>query len=350
MKRLTTVLSVLTLCTAASSAMAMTKSELIANISKTTKLEASVVKKALKTSSAELGAALAKNKSVYVPNLGLFYIGETDPLDPDSDDDGLINDGETPALAAENLEIGFYPDIKDDRAIVQTYLDNYLSDAMNIHASVQDELARRSGNDPLFEGETCEGTNPLYNSSGQRSGLVVSSQSSFLDAANTFSLYESFSNPSLIPDLTKYWSAVLGKEMAQCYSSEYAQDFVGVMLKELSDAAIETQRLRKLLADAKLTTKSFGGNTIEGPTIRWHQDEIVWIVDGSVIHSETNSAFIANLISQEIGYGAKVSMHGFGSFSVSERAARSGSGSNTKVAKKKVVKFKPGADLSDRLN
>ncbi len=47
--------------------------------------------------------------------------------------------------------------------------------------------------------------------------------------------------------------------------------------------------------------------------------------------------------------GDRVALVGFGSFSVSKRAARKGrnpqTGSEIKIAAKKVVKFKPGADL-----
>jgi DNA-binding protein HU-beta len=47
----------------------------------------------------------------------------------------------------------------------------------------------------------------------------------------------------------------------------------------------------------------------------------------------------------------RVALVGFGSFSVAKRAARKGrnpqSGKEIKIAAKKVVKFKPGADLSN---
>ena len=47
----------------------------------------------------------------------------------------------------------------------------------------------------------------------------------------------------------------------------------------------------------------------------------------------------------------RVALVGFGSFSVSTRAARTGrnpqTGQELKIAAKKVVKFKPGNDLSD---
>ncbi len=51
--------------------------------------------------------------------------------------------------------------------------------------------------------------------------------------------------------------------------------------------------------------------------------------------------------------GDRVAMVGFGSFSVSQRAARKGrnpqTGQEINIAAKKVVKFKAGADLSSRL-
>lgn len=47
----------------------------------------------------------------------------------------------------------------------------------------------------------------------------------------------------------------------------------------------------------------------------------------------------------------RVALVGFGSFAVAKRAARKGrnpqSGKEIKIAAKKVVKFKPGADLSN---
>ncbi|MFT5823412.1 MAG: DNA-binding protein HU-beta [Crocinitomix sp.] len=52
--------------------------------------------------------------------------------------------------------------------------------------------------------------------------------------------------------------------------------------------------------------------------------------------------------------GDKVSLVGFGSFSISNRAARTGrnpqTGKEIKIAAKNVVKFKAGADLSSKVN
>lgn len=51
--------------------------------------------------------------------------------------------------------------------------------------------------------------------------------------------------------------------------------------------------------------------------------------------------------------GNRVALVGFGSFSVSDRAARKGrnpqTGKEIQIKAKKVVKFKAGADLSDRI-
>jgi DNA-binding protein HU-beta len=52
--------------------------------------------------------------------------------------------------------------------------------------------------------------------------------------------------------------------------------------------------------------------------------------------------------------GDRVALIGFGSFSVSKRSARTGrnpqTGKEIKISAKKVVKFKPGADLADSVS
>ena len=52
--------------------------------------------------------------------------------------------------------------------------------------------------------------------------------------------------------------------------------------------------------------------------------------------------------------GGRVALVGFGSFSVSKRAARTGrnpqTGKAIKIAAKKVVKFKAGAELAGKVN
>ena len=61
-------------------------------------------------------------------------------------------------------------------------------------------------------------------------------------------------------------------------------------------------------------------------------------------------AFV-DAISKALKKNDRVALVGFGSFSVAKRAARKGrnpqSGKEIKIAAKKVVKFKPGADLSN---
>ncbi|MBX7095731.1 MAG: HU family DNA-binding protein [Flavobacteriales bacterium] len=52
--------------------------------------------------------------------------------------------------------------------------------------------------------------------------------------------------------------------------------------------------------------------------------------------------------------GDRVALVGFGSFAISKRAARKGrnpkTGEEIKIAKKNVVKFKAGAELSEKVN
>ena len=64
-------------------------------------------------------------------------------------------------------------------------------------------------------------------------------------------------------------------------------------------------------------------------------------------------AFI-DTTSDALKKGDRVALVGFGSFSISERSARTGrnpqTGKEIKIAAKKVVKFKAGADLSTKVN
>ncbi|MDR1981930.1 MAG: HU family DNA-binding protein [Tannerellaceae bacterium] len=61
-------------------------------------------------------------------------------------------------------------------------------------------------------------------------------------------------------------------------------------------------------------------------------------------------AFI-DTVSNELKNGGKVALLGFGSFSISEKAARKGVNPKTKapinIPARKAVKFKAGAELSD---
>ena len=59
-------------------------------------------------------------------------------------------------------------------------------------------------------------------------------------------------------------------------------------------------------------------------------------------------------ITGELMTGGRVSLVGFGSFSVSTRAARDGrnpqTGATIKIPARKVVKFKAGSELKDSVN
>ncbi len=63
-------------------------------------------------------------------------------------------------------------------------------------------------------------------------------------------------------------------------------------------------------------------------------------------------AFV-DAVTEELKAGGKVALLGFGTFSVSEKAARTGINPRTKetieIAARKVAKFKPGAELSEAI-
>ena len=63
---------------------------------------------------------------------------------------------------------------------------------------------------------------------------------------------------------------------------------------------------------------------------------------------------VLNAISDAVAKGDKVTLIGFGTFTVSNRAAREGrnpqTGKAIKIPAKKVVKFKPGSKLADAVN
>ncbi|MFI8380183.1 HU family DNA-binding protein [Leeuwenhoekiella sp. NPDC079379] len=64
-------------------------------------------------------------------------------------------------------------------------------------------------------------------------------------------------------------------------------------------------------------------------------------------------SFLGN-VEKSLKGGDRVSLVGFGSWSVSQRAAREGrnpqTGKTIQIAAKNVVKFKAGSDLSDAVN
>ena len=61
-------------------------------------------------------------------------------------------------------------------------------------------------------------------------------------------------------------------------------------------------------------------------------------------------AFVST-VTDALKEGDKIALVGFGTFSVSEKAARKGvnpaTGATIEIAAKKVAKFKPGAELAD---
>lgn len=63
--------------------------------------------------------------------------------------------------------------------------------------------------------------------------------------------------------------------------------------------------------------------------------------------------FVAS-VTEALQGGDRISLVGFGSWSVDERGARTGrnprTGEEIQIAAKNVVKFKPGAGLSDAVN
>jgi DNA-binding protein HU-beta len=63
-------------------------------------------------------------------------------------------------------------------------------------------------------------------------------------------------------------------------------------------------------------------------------------------------AFV-NATTKSLKKGDRVALVGFGSFSISKRAARKGrnpqTGKEIKIAAKKVVKFKAGAELAEKV-
>jgi DNA-binding protein HU-beta len=63
---------------------------------------------------------------------------------------------------------------------------------------------------------------------------------------------------------------------------------------------------------------------------------------------------VLDSISDALKSGDKVTLIGFGTFSVSEREARQGrnpqTGQTIQIPAKKVVKFKPGKELADKVN
>lgn len=77
--------------------------------------------------------------------------------------------------------------------------------------------------------------------------------------------------------------------------------------------------------------------------------------DAEITKSQANAALDAftTAVTKTLKSGGKVTLVGFGTFSVSKRAARNGrnpqSGAVIKIKAKKVAKFKAGKELSSKI-
>ena len=73
---------------------------------------------------------------------------------------------------------------------------------------------------------------------------------------------------------------------------------------------------------------------------------------GEMVAKKALEAFVST-VSEELAKGEKIALIGFGTFSVSEKSARTGINPATKqtitIPAKKVVKFKAGAELAEKV-
>ena len=85
-------------------------------------------------------------------------------------------------------------------------------------------------------------------------------------------------------------------------------------------------------------------------------DLIAWIAeDAGVTKTQANATIdsFVDAVTKSLKKGIKVTLVGFGTFSVAKRKARNGRNPKTneaiKIKAKKVAKFKPGKDLADNI-
>ena len=77
--------------------------------------------------------------------------------------------------------------------------------------------------------------------------------------------------------------------------------------------------------------------------------------DAGITKTQANDVLdsFTETVTKALKKGDKVTLVGFGTFSVTKRAARNGrnpqTGATIKIKAKKVAKFKPGKDLADRV-
>jgi DNA-binding protein HU-beta len=88
-----------------------------------------------------------------------------------------------------------------------------------------------------------------------------------------------------------------------------------------------------------------------------NKQELISLISGKTGLTKTDAKkgldATVEAVSEALKAGDRISLVGFGSFSVSERGSRSGrnpkTGKEIMIPAKKIVKFRPGADLSDGL-
>jgi DNA-binding protein HU-beta len=77
--------------------------------------------------------------------------------------------------------------------------------------------------------------------------------------------------------------------------------------------------------------------------------------DAGITKTQANATIdsFVDAVTKSLKKGDKVTLVGFGTFSVSKRAARNGrnpqTGETIKIKAKKVARFKPGKDLAEKI-
>jgi DNA-binding protein HU-beta len=324
-------------------AQAMNKGELVDAIASDAGLrgiEKSQIKRGMVALASQTAAELEKG-SVLVPYLGIFSVGHG----IDNNCDGIINNPDDAATQGTCIE--FYPDVKDDGAILSTYLENYLADAMNRHAAAQDHNASRSNtsSDAVTDSSCDVGKDGVVD----RASITEPSAASMRDIYQTFDILAAFNNPVQVPEIQKYWSATLSKQMSSlCYSAEVSNAYVADIMSSFNSEAIRAQEIRKEIQDIKNKAIAAGGSG-SGNDGLLKEAAYAAKLDLKVIQAILITA--SKIIHQEIALGEQMDLIGFGTFSISDRAARTGrnpqTGATMKVSAQNVAKFKAGKALAD---
>jgi DNA-binding protein HU-beta len=299
-------------------AMAMNKAELINAIASESGLSKADAKRALEALGKQTGKNLRKEHVAYMPELGIFLIGRG-------------NAGNC-SLASRSKRrcILFYPEQPGEAGIVSTYLENYFSDAMNYHAELQDNA--------------CDGGKGRVCPDSGRAAITVPSHQTMLTTYQTFDVERSFSEPFSLAEIGAFWAGNLATEMKFLNLNARASEvFVTEMLSSLEERALEAQDIRKEVQAQKASgAREELTNRIARKTgLGVKEIDLLYIVLAKTVHARLKK-------------GDRVALVGFGSFTVSRRAARTGrnpqTGATITVSAKSVVKFKAGADLSKKVN